>query len=157
MGTSVRARRSVIETIQAFGLPTPPPLICRLTRHTHLDRDMRDGPTRRDPFDHDHAPARRHRSVTVHQSLLRVRVCLRQPHDPSEAQFIGGPTPTSPTWMDNTPRRAPRNSRTRSARSEHRTDQWAAITERRVVGRIIQWEKSVTSLTHEHLFSMVTV
>src|SRR5207253_3608571 len=100
----VRATRPILETVRAFGDPPPPPFVCRFARDAHLRCDMRDRPSGRDPIDHDHPAAQGHRSVTVHERLLRVRVVVEQPHDPSEAHFIGGPTPTSPTWMGNTAR-----------------------------------------------------
>ena len=70
MRTPVRSRRSVVEAVRTFGQPAPPPLISRLPGHAHLGRDMRDGPTSRDPFDHDHAPARRHRVDGQHTALV---------------------------------------------------------------------------------------
>src|SRR5215207_3342801 len=73
MRARARSRRPVLETDLTFCEPTPPPLIRGLARHAHFSRDMRHRSPGGDPLDHDPAPARRHRRVTVHQSLLRVR------------------------------------------------------------------------------------
>src|SRR5262245_32271395 len=70
MHTAMWPTRTIFEPRRTLDPPPSPPLVRGLARHPHLGCDMRNRTARRDPLDHDHAAARRHRSVTVHESLL---------------------------------------------------------------------------------------
>ena len=88
----------------AFGEPPPPPLVGRLTSHTHLRCDMSDWAARPDPLDHDQSAAGVIGELACNGASRGLVLVVEQPHDSSGAQFIRGPEPTSPTWVDNTPR-----------------------------------------------------
>src|SRR4051794_11068817 len=90
MGTRPRPARTVLESGFAFELIAAPPLVRALTRDLRMLRRLCDRPTRLDQADHPTPTFRRHRSVTVHESLPGVCVAVRQLHTRPGGSTLSG-------------------------------------------------------------------